>query len=70
MICDFGFAIKKSDPYFKEFKIVGTTDYYPWEMVTRQKYDERVDIWCIGVILFEMIFGKTPFENKDKEVTK
>ena len=27
------------------------------------KYDERVDIWSMAVIVFEMLYGRTPFHE-------
>jgi serine/threonine protein kinase len=38
----------------------------------RIEYDERVDIWCLGILLYNFLFGKTPFmtEPFDKEKTK
>ena len=26
-------------------------------------YDERIDIWSLGVIMFELLVGKTPFDD-------
>lgn len=26
-------------------------------------YDERVDIWAIGILMYWMVVGKTPFES-------
>lgn len=62
MLCDFGFAIKKDDPDFGQFRTVGTQEYYPIEMLVKDSsgrskgYDESVDIWCTGVLLYELIF--------------
>lgn len=39
----------------------GTPCYYSYEIVNRIPYDERVDIWCLGILLFEMLFGQLPF---------
>lgn len=31
------------------------------EILKREKYNEKCDIWSIGVILYQMIYGKPPF---------
>jgi len=36
-------------------------DYLPPEMVEEIPYDERVDAWMAGVLLYEMLVGGAPF---------
>jgi serine/threonine protein kinase/tetratricopeptide (TPR) repeat protein len=43
--------------------IIGTIDYLPPEAFDGGQFDERGDIWAFGVILFEMLAGKRPFEG-------
>ena len=45
--------------------ICGTPLYLPPEMVTESGHNEKADIWCIGVLLFELMTGKVPFEGND-----
>ena len=35
------------------------------EMIKGQAHDERLDIWCLGVLLFEMLHGYAPFGGRD-----
>ena len=42
---------------------VGTENYYSPEMFKNEGYDKRVDIWAIGVLLFELLCGYPPFRN-------
>ena len=43
------------------FSTVGTPDYIAPEVFSRTGYDQTVDWWSLGVILFEMIVGYPPF---------
>lgn len=43
------------------YSTVGTPDYIAPEVFSKQGYDETVDWWSIGVILFEMLVGYPPF---------
>ena len=61
-ITDFGFAIKE----FREFYdplFVGTPEYLPPEALIEQKYGPKTDIWSFGIIVYEMIYGKTPTKD-------
>jgi serine/threonine protein kinase len=37
------------------------------EILKGDEYDEKIDIWALGVILFEMLFGEDPFKIKREE---
>ncbi|OHS98768.1 CAMK family protein kinase [Tritrichomonas foetus] len=73
---DFGlarFTQNPSDDMKKTF--CGTPVYVSPELVARQDYSEKTDIWSLGVILYTMLYGNYPFytENlKDlfKQITK
>lgn len=43
------------------YSTVGTPDYIAPEVFSRQGYNETVDWWSVGVILFEMLVGYPPF---------
>lgn len=59
-LSDFGLAIRL--PAHGTVKgRAGTPCYYPYEMVQQIPYDTRSDLWCLGVLLFEMLYGGLPF---------
>ncbi|NXR31978.1 ULK3 kinase, partial [Zosterops hypoxanthus] len=59
---DFGFAQYMS-PWDEKHVLRGSPLYMAPEMVCRQHYDARVDLWSVGVILYEALFGKPPFAS-------
>lgn len=46
--------------------LCGTLDYLPPEMVEGRDHDESVDLWSLGVLLYELVVGKPPFEVSAK----
>jgi aurora kinase len=68
-LTDFGWS-----NYIQEDKerktVCGTPIYLAPEIIKEQGHDKRVDIWCIGVLLFELITKKVPFQGKDLETLK
>lgn len=47
----------------------GTLDYLPPEMIEGRTYDEKVDLWCIGVLCYELLVGYPPFESTSHSET-
>ncbi len=39
----------------------GSPLYYPPEIVKGEAYDDKIDVWCIGMMTYECILGKIPF---------
>ncbi|XP_014031538.1 serine/threonine-protein kinase ULK3 isoform X4 [Salmo salar] len=62
-LADFGFASYMS-PWDEQSALRGSPLYMAPEMVCRRQYDSRVDLWSVGVILYETLFGRAPFASR------
>ena len=56
-VCDFGFAAN-CEP---RMTLCGTVEYMAPEMILRKSYTHKIDIWGLGILLFELIEGHAPF---------
>jgi len=43
----------------------GTSEYLAPEVVNKNPYGKEIDIWALGVLAYEMIFGATPFYSQN-----
>jgi len=69
-ITDFGFAKQVGDHRTRTF--CGTPEYFSPEIVSHHLkhtgyYGCCVDWWCVGILIHELICGKTPFKSKDRK---
>ena len=65
-VADFGFATKvdiTGKQLLKE--CVGTPIYMAPQILERHPYSAKSDIWSIGMMFYEMLFGKTPWSCRD-----
>ena len=66
-IADFGWSVHI--PSSRRTTLCGTLDYLPPEMVLHEVHDEKADYWCLGVLTYEFLVGKPPFEHEETQVT-
>ena len=65
-ITDFGLS-KIVSPTERMVDGFGTLTYTAPQVITRAPYNKKVDIWSIGVILYKMLSGIFPFDEKDEK---
>lgn len=64
-IIDFGFAKLSEGKTLDEF--LGTPYFLAPEIIKKEKYGTKCDIWSLGVVIFLLLTGEMPFEGKTTE---
>ena len=63
LLADYGWSnFKKDEDVRKTF--CGTPEYIAPEMLRKEAHDHRIDIWSVGVLMFELLAGYSPFSAK------
>ncbi|KAJ6815814.1 serine/threonine-protein kinase UCN-like [Iris pallida] len=55
--------------FHKSHSFVGTEEYVAPEIVRGDGHDFTVDFWALGVLAYEMAYGRTPFKGKSRKET-
>lgn len=65
-VIDFGTA-RKFTPGKKLKQVIGTPFYMAPEIFNEKKYNEKADVWSLGIVLYITLTGKAPYFGNDDE---
>lgn len=54
---------------FRTNSFVGTEEYIAPEVIRGEGHTSSVDWWTLGIFIFEMLYGTTPFKGRDRKRT-
>uniref|UniRef100_A0AC35FL47 Aurora kinase n=1 Tax=Panagrolaimus sp. PS1159 TaxID=55785 RepID=A0AC35FL47_9BILA len=66
-LADFGWSVHA--PSNNRQTMCGTLDYLPPEMVKGDSHDKAVDYWALGILCYEFLVGRPPFESSNQSET-
>jgi serine/threonine protein kinase len=64
-LCDFGLAKYKNELSLGSGKFSGTPAYMAPEIFMKKNYDEKIDIFAFGTLVWEILIRKIPYESYD-----
>ncbi|KAJ6805099.1 phototropin-2-like [Iris pallida] len=58
-----------AEPSTQSNSFVGTEEYIAPEIITGAGHSSAIDWWALGILLYEMLYGRTPFRGKNRQKT-
>jgi len=62
-LCDFGWSVNAESSELRD-TVCGTPLYASPEILLGRRYDEKIDLWAVGILAYELYFGSIPFDIK------
>eukprot|EP00607_Mallomonas_marina_P002946 CAMPEP_0182431676 /NCGR_PEP_ID=MMETSP1167-20130531/50917_1 /TAXON_ID=2988 /ORGANISM="Mallomonas Sp, Strain CCMP3275" /LENGTH=472 /DNA_ID=CAMNT_0024618279 /DNA_START=7 /DNA_END=1422 /DNA_ORIENTATION=- len=69
-VADFGWAVHAPTPYAVRYTLCGTAEYLAPEMLDGSGHSHEVDLWALGVLMYELLVGRTPFYERRRVSTE
>ncbi|CDW76229.1 ribosomal protein s6 kinase beta-2 [Stylonychia lemnae] len=69
-ITDFGIAKRGVQGLKKSYTFCGTTEYLAPEFLRQKGHNKSVDWWCLGILIYELLSGESPFMSERKNRQK
>ncbi len=66
-LADFGFCKQFSTRQQKTLTILGSPLYMSPELLDGQEYNYKIDVWALGVVMYEMLYGYCPYEGNSMQ---
>ncbi|GAB2267567.1 Phototropin-2 [Dionaea muscipula] len=58
-----------TEPSTQSNSFVGTEEYIAPEIISGAGHTSAIDWWALGILLYEMLYGRTPFRGKNRQKT-
>lgn len=68
-LCDFGWTASLQQKELRN-SVCGTFEYMSPEVVYQKSHNSKIDIWALGILLYEMLHGLPPFKAKSMQDIK
>ncbi len=65
---DFGVAVIAGQPISAELA-AGTPGHFAPEQLQAGPLEQTADVYALGILMYELVFGRTPFDSEDKDET-
>lgn len=65
-LCDLGWSVNHNPDSLRQ-TVCGTPLYASPELIKGDSYNEKNDLWAVGVLAYELVYGEIPFRIRRGE---